>query len=447
MYRECCAASGDSAVCTVFGHMRAAKHRVETFATPLSRTILGLTGYLAFAVKLSIVRKGEREARVALAFLNSLTVVLLLVAAMMADGAVVVMILIRMFDTEDVSTPDMCTAVEDLLDRLTWLFYKGGCFAVPGHVSFVLQWLREPHFYTIDGVGKCIGGSPVTDAQKTESLQHLQTWCVLVRSCLSAEFPSFSLICAFQAFALSKNCPVVSLSHVQREKLQRLSQCFKKPNLINEFEVHVSYANAAWAASDYKLSYWDAWFVAVAKVARMSAHGGTHPSGDLRFVLKRGKCFKPVTSGVEQSFAKVAQRLPPQRLNAGSSTEARAVGLLLCVVTGPRLDALALAAQTIWRVAFPDRHSRLHVAKRVDADLPRPLQRSVAEPASSSTSLPTERGFLKRLRAQVVGSSVHGTAAVLDSVAPSIWDASHARELVFQDNKRHKRLVEAFRSV
>jgi len=84
-----------------------------------------------------------------------------------------VMILIRMFDTEDVPLAAMCVAVEDLLDRLTFLFVKGGCFVVPGHVTFIVEWLKEPHFYSINGEGHCIGGKPVTAAEKAEAVQYL----------------------------------------------------------------------------------------------------------------------------------------------------------------------------------------------------------------------------------------------------------------------------------
>ena len=147
IYKDCCDAADDAAVSTVFGNMRAAKHRVETFSTPLSRTILNLSGYIATAVKISIIRKGNREAAAAITFLRALCVVMLLIAGMMADGAGVVMIMIRMFDTEDVPLAAMCIAVEDLLDRLTWLFHKGGCFVVAGHVTFIMEWLREPHLF------------------------------------------------------------------------------------------------------------------------------------------------------------------------------------------------------------------------------------------------------------------------------------------------------------
>ena len=100
----------------------------------------------------SILRKGEREARVSLAFLQALCPVMLLTAAMMCDGAVAVMVLIRLFDTEEAPLAELCSTMEDLLDRISWLFHRGGCFEAPGHVTFIVEWLRTPHFYTINKI-------------------------------------------------------------------------------------------------------------------------------------------------------------------------------------------------------------------------------------------------------------------------------------------------------
>ncbi len=44
LYQECTAESSDSAVGATFSHMRAAKHRIETWLTPLSRACLDPTG-------------------------------------------------------------------------------------------------------------------------------------------------------------------------------------------------------------------------------------------------------------------------------------------------------------------------------------------------------------------------------------------------------------------
>jgi hypothetical protein len=44
LYTECTSASFDAAVSTTFTHMRAAKHRIESYLTPLSRCCLDPSG-------------------------------------------------------------------------------------------------------------------------------------------------------------------------------------------------------------------------------------------------------------------------------------------------------------------------------------------------------------------------------------------------------------------
>ncbi len=85
LYAECTQASAECPVAAKFHHLRAAKHRVETFMTPLSRSVLGLTALLAFATKVGIKRRGRREGVAAEVFLNSMNPHLVLLAALMAD--------------------------------------------------------------------------------------------------------------------------------------------------------------------------------------------------------------------------------------------------------------------------------------------------------------------------------------------------------------------------
>ena len=75
IYEECVAlavAADDSVVSTRFQHLRAAKHRIETFMTPLSRSALNLTGLFALATELGIRRRGSPEGTAAAVFLQTL---------------------------------------------------------------------------------------------------------------------------------------------------------------------------------------------------------------------------------------------------------------------------------------------------------------------------------------------------------------------------------------
>ena len=65
-----CAEADAAAVTTEFATMRAAKHRIETFNTPLSKAMLNPTGLISFAVKLTMLRRGERPGDIGNHFLR-----------------------------------------------------------------------------------------------------------------------------------------------------------------------------------------------------------------------------------------------------------------------------------------------------------------------------------------------------------------------------------------
>ena len=86
LYERCCKASQDGATETTFKNLRSAKHRVETYMTPLSRSILDLTGLLSFAVLLARLRKGTREGRAAETFMETICPTIFMLAGMMGDA-------------------------------------------------------------------------------------------------------------------------------------------------------------------------------------------------------------------------------------------------------------------------------------------------------------------------------------------------------------------------
>ena len=118
MYAQCCAEAGDAAVTTEFATLRAAKHRIETFSTPLSRAMLNPTGLISFAVKLTMLRRGERAGDIANRFLRVLSVEFIIIAAMMADAGLETLSLIRTFDTENLSSSTLASAVSDYLSTI-----------------------------------------------------------------------------------------------------------------------------------------------------------------------------------------------------------------------------------------------------------------------------------------------------------------------------------------
>ena len=158
LYVECCsAASSDSAVTATFANMRSAKHRIETFTTPLSRCILNMSGLLSFLVKVAVQRKGRVEGKAAEAFLEVVCNDLLLQAAMMCDASSETLQLIRVLDTEDIPVADLCANLQAFFTRLSWLFNDRGCLQVEGHTRHIMQWLATPHCVSANRRGKCFG--------------------------------------------------------------------------------------------------------------------------------------------------------------------------------------------------------------------------------------------------------------------------------------------------
>ena len=88
-----------------------------------------------------------RDGKAAEAFLGALCVSLLILAAMMADGSLETLVLIRGMDSEALPLSDLCTMVQSFLDRIVYLFHHRGCFVVEGHVKYIMGWRQKRHFY------------------------------------------------------------------------------------------------------------------------------------------------------------------------------------------------------------------------------------------------------------------------------------------------------------
>ena len=438
--REC---SADCAVTTKFQHLRAAKHRIETYMTPMSRSVLDLSTIIAFATRVGIERRGRREGAAAEVFLKSLTPSLILTAALMADAGSEVLRLVRHLDTEDLNTAGLHTTCGDFLSRINWMFHQDGCFQVDGHTQFAVQWLRTPHFFSVRDVGRCIGGvdimSEAFNATRTGALDHLRAWVVLAKDALQAEFPSFAVIQAFGAFELPRTDQdeaAGALTPARTKHLMRLSATCKQPELRREFVDHWPFAMQAFKDSGRHWS-WGAWADAVRKTARIRGIA-SHPHSQLLHVLQRGMCFVPSTSGIEQSFSLVAARLGENRLQSHALTEDRAVRLLVARLASEDEDSLAMQARALWVKAFSV-HSRMHIHRRVDAGIPKVVCRKRRQMEEKLS----EGQFLARLHTQV-GDKCQASGSDPSSMPhPSLWTDRHQKEKQFQLGKQKARLVEA----
>lgn len=288
------------------------------------------------------------------------------------------------------------------------------------------------------GRGYTIGGEHPTEAAKDAALAHMTPWVSLCKDTIAAEFPEVSMTMAFAAFKLSKQRSAGhSVSDATIVRLRRLQQTFRKPGLLREFKEHLPHAQIAYADKACIDNYWDAWADAIATLRRMRRC--SQKSEDLEYVVQRGKCLVNVTSGVEQSFARVCQKLGPQRLHASDTQEEQTVNILLADLTGSELEELTHESRNIY-MAATSTHSRTHRAIRADAGVkkdPAPLPDIGAAPCGKMT----EKGFLRRMCAQVKRLAPSGGSQ--RTIAAGVWGSTHDDERAFQNAKRCKRLVEA----
>ena len=96
-----------------------------------------------------------------------------------------------------------------------------------------------------DGESRSIGGFKVPASVLTEAIGHMQAYVHLVRHCLKAEFPNFSLINSFSAFELPNAKPrsaaTIFTPEMERQ-VKRIGVIFKQPHLLQQFKSRWHYA-------------------------------------------------------------------------------------------------------------------------------------------------------------------------------------------------------------
>ena len=442
LYKECCETSPDKAISTAFSHLRAAKHRIETWLKPMSRCLLDPTGLLSFCTQVIIIRKNKTEGKAMKTFLETVCLKIWLLAAMMADAAAETLCIIRLFDTENINLATMCQHINAFLDRITWLFFERGCFKIQGHVAWIMIWLKSRHFVLVDGIAKTIGGEAISETIIDGCLQHLQSWVRLAKSTLDAECPAYSLVSCFGVFNLPKNPQTATyvLSDCDEKRLRRLSQAFRKPHLQAQFKDHWNYAVRAFAASGFADDHWSCWNAACQNTSQV--RGLLHASDELRYAVQRGQCFTPCTSGVESNFSRIDAIVGSRRLGAAESYEALSVSLLVQNFSVDQLADIAKRARVIYSQAFPQQ-TRTHTKHRIDKSIRNIKRKNEAKPHAT---LVTETEFLRRLHQDVLKSAPAGSASALETDDGNrLWTEAHVAEQNFQVQKNRKRKLEAYK--
>ena len=400
----------------------------------LSNTLQSPTGLMGFAQKTSIKRAGDGVGKTCTEFLGDTDTFKWVLAGMMCEASTESLFLIRIFDKEGVDTTSINIAVSHFLDHIHWLFFEDGVLKIHGHTAFIIEWIEsKPHHYIWKGESKCIGGSKIADSVIRKAMLHMQAWTKLAAHTLQAEFPSFGLISCFTAFQLPRERPQTICPDGVARQIMRLGVVFGKSKLLSQFKNYWHHAFVAYQASNFTLSYWDAWMCGMQR-------GGDHGSDALEHVCLRGEAFAAATSKVEQSFSRIDDFLGKKRLNGSDGMENMYINLLMASdMNDGELASVVDGAMEVWKACFPSRHTRLHTQTQRDKLIPHVGAKLLPTEGHKLT----EKAFLHGITTEVAKSSKRGASEALLEAEVPLWEQGHENELAFQKGKRRKREVEA----
>ena len=129
-------------------------------------------------------------------------------------------------------TSIMIDEVNTFVERLDFLFFKGGCWTSVGYVAYAASKLRKrivlQHCKDGRGCAKTIGGHDALPADLQDRVNNrMKAWVRVVVQVSKAEFPEFEVVAAFGVFALlAKERPFFACDDggVQRNREEDESQ-------------------------------------------------------------------------------------------------------------------------------------------------------------------------------------------------------------------------------
>ena len=442
-YQECSRRSSHRAVTTTFGHLRAAKHRFESMASPLSRLCLDWEACIGLLVRLSQERASEAAGAYAIATLEALDEELVLQCALLADACDETTALIRFFDSAEVDNARIAQEVKRFRNRLTKLFEGQHIWSAEGYTKQTLAFLETAHHFLVRGRVKSVGGpSAVTRNLKSKVLQRMLQWSTLAMDVLAAEHPDFELVSSFSCFDLEQLARLLpecrhGFPAALTEPLRRLASTFQldESKLLSEFADHGAVAAHRWKETGG--CNLNAWQYAL-QVTSSTAARVRHPAEQLEQVLAEYAAMTSSDSIIERDFSKVKHLLSEQQLHATAGVESDSIML---AVADPGHDRLVLKqARELWSELYPP--CRQRIRERFDKNVKRPGAQKQAQTDDAAGCTETE--FKRRRRQQ----QLEGPAQPGTIVPTEPWDVSeaHMNERNFNAEKRQKRLFEALRS-
>ena len=105
----------------------------------------------------------------------------------------------RVLDTEEADPAQLTFHAQQFISAIRALFGECQCTSIFGYTQVMLDVLRTPIVWTVDGKTRTIGsvrGCP--DAIVDACLARMANWVTLATAAVHAEFPSFELSQAFE---------------------------------------------------------------------------------------------------------------------------------------------------------------------------------------------------------------------------------------------------------
>lgn len=417
-------------------NLHAAKHRFESYATPLGVMLQELDQFLDVAQKIGDQRQGSKEHGDFVDWLRGLDEERLVQLGMIADCSDEMLVSTREVDDENVDTSKMHDAIQGLLCRLDALFNKKACLKLPGYTKHVIDTLKKQRLVFVggqDGV-RSIGGRNLDEALR-HCLSRMSAYTALVADVASTEFPDFELFCSFKIFNLEHANRNRSLNNEESDiALQRLAQALNVNLAALEEQYHRMRQCALQKLQDCPdIGNKAAWQLAVRHTKPCAAKAdGKWKLDALLPVLWRYVGWTAATSGVEQNFSKALRAIGPQR---GSLTDEHEELALRLTVYKPDKQEKALIvanARCIWANHYgaPRQQSG---AGRCDRGVLRP---------NFSTRSAVSWLRTRRAAAREAGILV-GDASGLSAAAGAGWTEGHDKERTFQAKKRQKKEIQA----
>ena len=297
--------------------MKYVKHRFNSSAVPLQRSILFFEAVWRFCMECLAVRAGTEPAKQAGEFLQNVTEEAVIQAAMMAEAADEHLLLRRWFDSDAWDAASIGRQLDSFLNKLRYMSIvppgspigKAGC-ENHGFVQYAIQMLSQPHVAWVRGT-QCVLGGPnsVTRDIMSRCLSRMANWIRLTIAAVSAEFPSWQLTCALEIFELRSDAhhddeAAAPAAAEAATKFERLATAFglDLPLLREEYAACEHVASAAYRQRGIGTNA-DAWAIAVQKLhARSKSDLARSPLARLVHILQ---CWTGLsTSAIEQSFGK-----------------------------------------------------------------------------------------------------------------------------------------------